>query len=92
MVERVALLFTLEFNGQHVAISAGPNHGSQRTATVSDVNAQVLGGRTDVVVIGGGQAGLSAGYYLHRFGLGDRTVMLDHSPGLAAHGSFVGRH
>ncbi|MBA4024493.1 MAG: pyridine nucleotide-disulfide oxidoreductase [Gordonia sp.] len=45
------------------------------------VNDDVLGGRTDVVVIGGGQAGLSAGYYLHRFGLGDRTLMLDHSPG-----------
>lgn len=34
----------------------------------------------DCVVIGGGQAGLSAGYFLQRFGLGDRFVILDHAP------------
>jgi hypothetical protein len=32
-------------------------------------------------VIGAGQAGLSAGYYLGKFGLLDRTVLVDHSPG-----------
>lgn len=34
----------------------------------------------DCVVIGGGQAGLSAGYFLQRFGLDDRFVILDHAP------------
>ncbi|PZT93927.1 MAG: pyridine nucleotide-disulfide oxidoreductase, partial [Gordonia sp. (in: high G+C Gram-positive bacteria)] len=37
--------------------------------------------RTDVLVIGAGQAGLSAGYYLGKYGLGDRTMIVDHSPG-----------
>ncbi|NDK90851.1 NAD(P)/FAD-dependent oxidoreductase [Gordonia desulfuricans] len=36
---------------------------------------------TDVLIIGGGQAGLSAAYFLHRFGLGDRYQLLDHAPG-----------
>lgn len=35
---------------------------------------------TDVLIIGGGQAALSAAYFLHRFGLGDRYQMLDHAP------------
>ncbi|MDL9948814.1 NAD(P)-binding domain-containing protein [Gordonia sp. ABSL11-1] len=35
----------------------------------------------DVLVIGGGQAGLSAAYFLHRFGLDDRYQLLDHAPG-----------
>lgn len=35
---------------------------------------------SDVLVIGGGQAGLSAAYFLQRFGLGDRYLLLDHSP------------
>ncbi|MFW0785393.1 NAD(P)-binding domain-containing protein [Gordonia sp. CPCC 206044] len=35
----------------------------------------------DVLVIGGGQAGLSAAYFLQRFGLGDRYQLLDHAPG-----------
>ena len=35
---------------------------------------------SDVLVIGGGQAGLSAAYFLQRFGLGDRYQLLDHSP------------
>jgi cation diffusion facilitator CzcD-associated flavoprotein CzcO len=33
------------------------------------------------LIIGGGQAALSAAYFLHRFGLGDRYQMLDHAPG-----------
>ncbi|MGW6375640.1 NAD(P)-binding domain-containing protein [Rhodococcus sp. NPDC055112] len=39
--------------------------------------------QSDVVVVGAGQAGLSAGYYLRRFGLepGAGFVILDHSPG-----------
>jgi hypothetical protein len=47
------------------------------------VNANAFGdrARTDVLVIGAGQAGLSAGYYLGKFGLGERTVLVDHSPG-----------
>lgn len=36
---------------------------------------------TDVLVIGGGQAGLSGAYYLHHFGLGDRYQLLDAAPG-----------
>ncbi|MEE3849253.1 NAD(P)-binding domain-containing protein [Gordonia sp. LSe1-13] len=36
---------------------------------------------TDVLVIGGGQAGLSAAYFLHRFGLGEHYQLLDHAPG-----------
>ncbi|MGV9669844.1 NAD(P)-binding domain-containing protein [Gordonia sp. NPDC003504] len=35
----------------------------------------------DVVIIGGGQAGLSAAYFLERFGLSGRYVVLDHAPG-----------
>ncbi|MCS3877915.1 cation diffusion facilitator CzcD-associated flavoprotein CzcO [Gordonia amarae] len=35
----------------------------------------------DVLIIGGGQAGLSAAYFLHRHGLGDRYLLVDHSPG-----------
>ncbi|MYR06571.1 FAD-dependent oxidoreductase [Gordonia sp. SID5947] len=35
----------------------------------------------DVLVIGGGQAGLSAAYFLGRFALGDRYQLLDHAPG-----------
>ncbi|MGW5521199.1 NAD(P)-binding domain-containing protein [Gordonia sp. NPDC003950] len=35
----------------------------------------------DVVIIGGGQAGLSAAYYLERFGLSGRYEVLDHAPG-----------
>ncbi|GAA2053706.1 NAD(P)-binding domain-containing protein [Williamsia deligens] len=34
----------------------------------------------DCVVIGGGQAGLSAGHFLQRFGLDGRFVILDHAP------------
>lgn len=36
---------------------------------------------SDVLIIGGGQAALSAAYFLERFGLGDRYQMLDHAPG-----------
>ncbi|WP_439031987.1 NAD(P)-binding domain-containing protein [Gordonia terrae] len=36
---------------------------------------------SDVLIIGGGQAALSAAYFLHRFGLGERYQMLDHAPG-----------
>jgi len=36
---------------------------------------------SDVLVIGGGQAALSAAYFLHRFGLGERYQVLDHAPG-----------
>lgn len=35
---------------------------------------------TDVLVIGGGQAGLSAAYFLERFALGGRYQLLDRSP------------
>ncbi|MGC4935710.1 NAD(P)-binding domain-containing protein [Gordonia sp. DT30] len=35
---------------------------------------------SDVLVIGGGQAGLSAAYFLDRFGLGGRYQVLDRSP------------
>nr|WP_245555619.1 NAD(P)-binding domain-containing protein [Gordonia soli] len=35
---------------------------------------------SDVLVIGGGQAGLSTAYFLQRFGLGDRYQLLDHAP------------
>lgn len=36
---------------------------------------------SDVLIIGGGQAALSAAYFLERFGLGARYQMLDHAPG-----------
>ncbi|MCR5978381.1 SidA/IucD/PvdA family monooxygenase [Gordonia jinghuaiqii] len=36
---------------------------------------------TDVLIIGGGQAALSAAYFLPRFGLENRYQMLDHAPG-----------
>ncbi|MEO9327122.1 NAD(P)-binding domain-containing protein [Gordonia aurantiaca] len=36
---------------------------------------------SDVLVIGGGQAALSAAYFLHRFDLGERYQVLDHAPG-----------
>ncbi|MBJ7288061.1 NAD(P)-binding domain-containing protein [Williamsia sp.] len=36
--------------------------------------------RLDCVVIGGGQAGLSAGYFLRRRGLTGRFAILDHAP------------
>ncbi|HEY9313242.1 NAD(P)-binding domain-containing protein [Williamsia sp.] len=47
------------------------------------MNANPFGGstETDILVIGGGQAGLSAGHYLDKFGLRPRTLMVDHSPG-----------
>lgn len=35
----------------------------------------------DVLIIGGGQAGLSAAYFLQRFGLADRYQLLDGYPG-----------
>ncbi|GAB2671310.1 NAD(P)-binding domain-containing protein [Gordonia jinhuaensis] len=37
--------------------------------------------RTDILVIGAGQAGLSAAYFLSRFGFHDRFVIVDHYPG-----------
>lgn len=40
-----------------------------------------LRAHSDVLVIGGGQAGLSAAYFLHRFGLEDRYQLIDHAPG-----------
>ncbi|SCD95134.1 FAD dependent oxidoreductase [Streptomyces sp. DpondAA-F4a] len=48
----------------------------------------------DVVVIGAGQAGLSAAYHLRRAGSEpDRDfVVLDHAPGRAAPGSSGGPH
>ncbi|MET9203012.1 NAD(P)-binding domain-containing protein [Gordonia sp. NPDC003585] len=36
--------------------------------------------KSDVLVIGGGQAGLSAAYFLQRFGLDDRYLVVDHAP------------
>lgn len=54
--------------------SASPMDGS--TSDTVDVE-----NHTDVLIIGGGQAALSAAYFLHRFGLGDRYQMLDHAPG-----------
>lgn len=38
--------------------------------------------KIDILVIGGGQAGLSAGYHLHRLGLtgGKGFLVLDKSP------------
>ena len=35
----------------------------------------------DILVIGGGQAALSAAYYLEKFGMGGRYQALDHAPG-----------
>lgn len=48
---------------------------------------------TDVAVIGAGQAGLSAAYFLRRAGMlpGRDFVVLDHSPVRAAPGSSGGR-
>lgn len=36
---------------------------------------------TDVLIVGGGQAGLSGAYFLHRSGAGDRYQLLDAAPG-----------
>lgn len=38
----------------------------------------LIDSHSDILVIGGGQAGLSVAYFLHRFGLGDRYQILDH--------------
>ncbi|MBM4586285.1 FAD-dependent oxidoreductase, partial [Rhodococcus hoagii] len=44
----------------------------------------------DVVVIGAGQAGLSAAYHLRRSGLEpeNQFVVLDHAPGPGGRGQF----
>jgi cation diffusion facilitator CzcD-associated flavoprotein CzcO len=60
--------------------------GAAREAdTVAEVDAAVdaTAARIDVAVVGAGQAGLSAGYFLSRAGLrpGADFVILDHSPG-----------
>ncbi|MDL9938016.1 NAD(P)-binding domain-containing protein [Gordonia sp. ABSL1-1] len=51
-----------------------------------DVNSQpetvpTIDDHSDVLIIGGGQAGLSAAYFLHRFGLAERYQLLDGAPG-----------
>lgn len=48
---------------------------------VSVESSSVPSPHSDVLIIGGGQAGLSAAYFLHRFGFADRYQVLDAAPG-----------
>lgn len=63
------------------AVDRGDGHNRNAKWGTLDDNWDDIADHTDVVIIGGGQAALSAAYFLHRFGIGDRYQILDHAPG-----------
>jgi hypothetical protein len=69
--------------GTGTAAGAEPEAGAGPGAEVEAGAGFGPGAEVEVVVIGAGQAGLSAGYHLRRSGLvpGEDFVVLDHSPG-----------